>query len=96
MSPVEAKVPENFRTVFNIMSPGSEDWKYRMNEPVKFNVGDKVRTKIMKGKFDKGTKPKFSNDIYTISEIGYDGVHYYILKKLPDKFFYEAELVRVR
>jgi predicted MPP superfamily phosphohydrolase len=89
LSPSEARDEDNFDHVFNIMNSRSDDWKKRIHNPVKFKVGDKVRIKINKNKFDKGSKPTFSKDIYTISKIAYDSVYYYRLEEISDRFFYE-------
>ena len=78
------------------MSRGSSDWNEdSLNEKPKFKVGDKVRTKITKDKFEKGSKPRFSKDIFTIKEVKYDTVYYYILDDVDNKFFYTEELLKI-
>jgi hypothetical protein len=95
ISPSEARDKANFDHVYNIMNNRSDDWRKRLNTDVKFKVGDRVRIKLDRSRFEKGSKPTFSKDIYTIAKILYDSVYYYRLEELPDRFFYEEELVRV-
>ena len=98
MSPSDARLEENREHVYNVMNSRSDDWKKIMNDnnhSIKFNVGDKVRTRVMKGQFDKGTRPTFSKEIYTIKKINYDGVWFYVLAEIPNRFFYEEELIKI-
>ena len=86
----------------NLWTLACSPWlKNNINDIPRFKVGDRVRTRIMKGKFDseasntwrKGTKPKFSSEIYTIKSIEYDSVYFYVLNN--DKWYYEEELIKV-
>ena len=95
MSPTQAREPENFNEVYSIMSQGGDDWDDGIDEQPKYEVGDKVRTRVMQGRFDKGTKPKFSSSIHTITSIGFDGTHYYRLDNDDDNFYYPEELFKV-
>jgi len=42
--------------------------RVNINKP-KFNVGDRVRIYCYKTKFDKGSKPNWTNEIFVISDI---------------------------
>jgi len=79
MSPLEAE--KNERKV-------QEIFKQKTNQNKKYmfiyNVGDKVRTKIRKSKFDKKTDVNFSKTIHTVEKI--DGNNIYVSgRKMPYK-----------
>lgn len=65
MTPFEASDPENVSTVRNNL--------YSNIKPIKpkksFKVGDRVRITKYKTQFEKGYKPKWTNEIFTVEEI---------------------------
>jgi hypothetical protein len=70
----------------------------RLPPKFRYNVGDQVRVSHLKGPFDKGYLPNWSEDIFTIvKQIGWTPVGYKIIrngtKEVLDGVFYEPELL---
>ena len=92
MTPVAASEKKNERIVwFNLYG----------NEPTpkltfKFNVGNKVRITKKKGIFDKGFTPRWTEEVFTVSQIQYtDPPTYKITDSSGEEIqgtFYEQEL----
>jgi hypothetical protein len=92
MKPIEASDKENFAKVY-----------YRINKPVKceaiepkFKVGDKVRISRIKGLFEKGYLPNWSEEVFEIVAVKYTNPYTYVLKDMNGEIiagsFYNEEL----
>ena len=91
MTPAEASKPENSNLIIN--SRISEQVKA---QKIKFKVGDKVRISRIKGTFEKGYLPNWSEEMFIIDKIIYSRPTTYKLKDLMgdgiEGSFYEQEL----
>ena len=65
MSPVDASKFENHDDVLQNISADVSDKKSRP----KYKIGDRVRVTVYKNKFDKGTKPKWTTEIFVITKV---------------------------
>jgi len=91
MTPTEASKKENEETVFeNINIP------LKIKNIQKFKVGDTVRISRIKGLFEKGYLPNWSEEIYTVCEVKNTVPFTYILKDTSGDIisgsFYNEEL----
>jgi hypothetical protein len=87
MTPTEARMKENYNKVKSVMSQFSEFNNRNYHNKPKYKLGDKVRILLKQGMFTKGYKPKWSEEIYKINEIKYNGVWFYKVTNLnPDIF----------
>ena len=91
MTPAQASLKKNENKVWLNLYPDVE----RSSDP-KFSVGDKVRISKKKGTFEKGYTPRWTEEVFTFSEIQYTN---YITYKITDQneeeiqgSFYEQEL----
>lgn len=64
LTPNEASLPENFDKIYNMNATKSKENKTVSD----LSVGDKVRVRIG-GIFNKGTEPKFSDDVYEVRSV---------------------------
>lgn len=95
MKPIEASDKENFAKVY-----------YRINKQVKckaiqpkFKVGDKVRISRIKGLFEKGYLPNWSEEVFEIDAVKYTNPYTYVLKDMNGEIiagsFYNEELQKI-
>jgi hypothetical protein len=90
MKPIDASLIKNQSTVFGNM--------YRAMPHIKpkFDLGDSVRISRLKGVFEKGYLPNWSEELFTISEIKHTDPTTYIIKDsagdIIEGSFYEQEL----
>lgn len=76
MTPTEALKPENQKKLLEINDPkpldeqSSIETKKAINRKPKFEIGDAVRISRVKGIFEKGYYPNFSQEVYKI--VGYN------------------------
>ena len=92
MTPLEARNIENSIEVYKNMSKSSDFYNRNIDNEPKYKIGDHVRILLKlenpsqkqqsKFKFRKGFKPKFSDTIYKIYDVKYNGVWYYIVNTL--------------
>jgi len=92
MTPLQATDPNNVELVlFNSHKKDS----INIEKP-KFNVGDRVRIYSYKTKFDKGSKPNWTKEIFIVTNIIPTNPITYKLKDLNDEdiigSFYSQEL----
>jgi len=81
MTPLQATDPNNVNLV--LFNSHKND---RINiEKPKFNVGDWVRIYSYKIKFDKGSKPNWTKEIFIVSDINNTSPITYKLKDLNDE-----------
>ena len=76
---------------------------YRIKTPLKksnINIGDKVRLALIRGPFDKGYLPNYSNEIFTVYKIYYTSP--FLKFRVKDKSnnivrgsFYDKELIKI-
>jgi hypothetical protein len=95
----------------------SDFYRRNLNQKPKYKVGDRVRVPlkqdpkfpVSKLQFRKGFQPKWSDEVYKISDVQYNGVWFY--KVLPLRgglqyvamnerdpralFYYEKEIIKV-
>ncbi|XP_015524570.1 uncharacterized protein LOC107227824 [Neodiprion lecontei] len=68
-------------------------------KPVKFKTGNKIQIRKFKNVFEKGHTPKWTTEIFTISQVGNTHPMTYKLKgyrnQRIDGRFYEQELLKV-
>ena len=64
MTPTEASKDKNKIEVFN-----KQTYPEPRNEKPKFKVGDKVRISRIKGLFEKGYLPNWSEALYTVDKV---------------------------
>jgi len=91
MTPVEASLKSNERRVYANLNKD----KCVMKKP-KFKVGDKVRIPVKKGHFEKGYTPRWTEEVFTVSDVQQTCPVTYKLTDLADEeiqgSFYEQEL----
>ncbi len=91
MSPINASKNENERKILDKLYDNKVVLK-----PPKFEVGDTVRISRVKGLFEKGYLPNWSEQIYKIIEVKQTNPVTYIIADLKDEIikgsFYEQEL----
>jgi len=91
MTPTEASNPKNSAIILN-----SRISDARKSQKPKFKVGDKVRISRIKGTFEKGYLPNWSEEIFVVDKIIYSNPITYKLKDLMDELlegsFYNQEL----
>ena len=91
MTPIEASKKENedrvWMNMYGFLKPGMTP---------KFSVGDKVRITKKKKTFEKGYTPRWTEEVFEITEIQYTNPPTYKLKDLNDEnilgSFYEPEM----
>ena len=93
MSPIEASEQKNYEEVLqNTLYKTNSNKK---KKPV-FKVGDKVRISRIKGLFEKGYLPNWSEEIFFVHEIKQTTPVTYVVKDTADEIlqgsFYEQEL----
>ena len=92
MSPIEASKPENKSKVLENLYGNTIP---SLDKP-KFKVGDRVRIAVLKGKFAKGYKPNWSEEIFVIDKIKATKPITYAVKDLSGEpilgSFYNQEL----
>ena len=95
MTPVEASKKKNESSVYKTLYPPEEPPK----KP-KFEVGDRVRITKKKKFFEKGYTPRWTREIFVISEVQHTNPITYKIKDLNDEeiigSFYERELQKSR
>lgn len=95
MTPVEASKKKNERNVYKTLYPEEEPPK----KP-KFEIGDRVRITKKKKFFEKGYTPRWTREIFLISEIQYTNPVTYKIKDLTGEeiigSFYERELQKTK
>jgi len=93
MTPVQASEKQNENKVYMALYPDEVD---RGNIKHKFKVGDKVRITKKKSIFEKGYTPRWTEEIFTVSELRYtDPLTYKITDMNGEEIkgsFYEPEL----
>jgi hypothetical protein len=92
MSPNDARLNRNYNQIYY---QHRKRYKNNLKYPTKFNIGDKVKIKIIKKTFEKGFTQTFSNEVYEIIDVKYDGWYYYVLNNDIKSFWYESELLKV-
>lgn len=96
MTPMEASEPENATKVYNNLYEGIDKPKKKE----KFKVGDKVRISKIKGKFEKGSSPNFTHEVFTIKDVlDTNPVTYKIIDyngDIIDGSYYEQELLKTK
>ena len=94
MPPTKASLKENEVVVLDRLCKG-DSGSLNLKKP-KFKVGDTVRISRVKGLFEKGYLPNWSEQIYKISEVRLTSPVTYIIKDLKGDVikgsFYEQEL----
>jgi hypothetical protein len=98
MSPLDARKIENYNDVKLLVSKHSEKYRINRSNYPKFNIGDRVRVKIDKSRFEKGYTKTFTNETYVIDNVIYDGNYYYTLEGVNNKMnrkqmFYAEDLL---
>ena len=92
MTPYDATNPDNRVTVLHNLF-GNEKFD---NKKAKYKVGDRVRIYAWKNKFDKGSKPNWTTEIFIVSEVKKTNPITYKIKDLNNEdiigSFYEQEL----
>ena len=68
MTPTDACKPVNFSRVYKSQFKKKALTRKPLERPI-LNIGDKVRTTILKNIFDKGTTPNWTEEIFEISKI---------------------------
>ena len=93
MSPKEASLSKNYNEV---LQNTLNKTKIHSNKNLKFKIGDKVRISRLKGIFEKGYLPNWSEELFTIDKINNSYPITYKLKDLNNEVleggFYEEEL----
>ena len=93
MTPTMASDPKNKTIVFANLY--GDQVYHRLAKP-KFAVGDRVRITVKKGQFDKGYTPRWTEEVFTISQVQYtDPITYRIRDDSGEEIqgtFYELEL----
>ena len=93
MTPKEASKKENETKIWRNLY-GNYDLPVR--KAPKFSVGDKVRITRKKGTFEKGYTPRWTEEVFTVSDIRYtDPTTYKIVDYNDEEIkgsFYEPEL----
>ncbi len=91
MTPTEASEKENEVEVLN-----NQGFAGRIAKKPKFKVGDRVRISRLKGLFEKGYLPNWSEEVFEIVEVKYTNPYTYILKDSQGEVvvgsFYTEEL----
>ena len=95
MTPTEASLKENEETVYdNINKP------LKIKNVQKFKVGDTVRISRIKGLFEKGYLPNWSEEIYKVVEVKNTKPYTYILEDSSGELivgsFYNEELQKTK
>jgi transposase InsO family protein len=97
MSPIDASKKENEQRALNALygNDRSKDHTKTIKSP-KLKVGDTVRISRVKGLFEKGYLPNWSEEIYNVVKVQMTMPVTYIIKDLKDEVikgsFYEQEL----
>ena len=90
MKPIDASLIKNQSTVFG------NTYRAMLHIKPKFDLGDSVRISRLKGLFEKGYLPNWSEELFTISEIKHTDPTTYIIKDsagdIIEGSFYEQEL----
>ena len=93
MTPVQASEKQNENKVYMTLYPDEVD---RGNIKHKFKVGDKVRITKKKSIFEKGYTPRWTEEIFTVSELRYTDPPTYKITDMNGEeikgSFYEPEL----
>jgi transposase InsO family protein len=97
-TPEKARKEENYNDVKLLVSKHSEKYRNNRTELPRYKIGDRVRVKIEKSRFEKGYTKTFTNKIYVIDSVVYDGCYYYTLEGVYNKLdrkrmFYAEELL---
>ena len=91
MTPTEASKKENEAYIIN-----SRKHRNIENNKSKFKVGDRVRISRIKGEFEKGYLPNWSEAVYKIAKVKYTSPVTYIVKdpsgEILEGGFYKEEL----
>ena len=95
MTPTEASNKENVVKVIN-----NERHRQIVKHKPKFKVGDKVRISRLKGDFEKGYLPNWSEEVFTVHEVKHSTpVTYKVIDGLDnvlDGSFYNEELQKTK
>jgi len=95
MTPTEASKKENEKIVLNNQGFVDREVDTKLHKH-KFTVGDRVRISRIKGLFEKGYLPNWSEEVFEIVEVKYTNPYTYILKDTKGEIiagsFYTEEL----
>ena len=93
MTPVQASEKKNENKVYMALFPDDDDRRIIQH---KFKVGDKVRITKKKSIFEKGYTPRWTEEIFTVSELRYTDPPTYKITDMNGEeikgSFYEQEL----
>ena len=95
MTPADARETKNADAVADEMSAKSDFYSRNLSKKPNLHIGDRVRKILNKELFQKGYKPKWSADVYTIINMRYDGAWYFIIDDSAQNWFYDRELIKV-
>ena len=96
MTPVKCSKLKNAETIRHDTEQSSGSRRYKVLKKPKFNAGDKVRISRIKGDFEKGYVPNWSEATYVIHDVKKTNPRTYTLKDMAGEIlegsFYEQEL----
>jgi len=97
MKPIDASLKENESEVWNnVYDITSNGVKTSQAGKIKFKIGDTVRISRIKGLFEKGYLPNWSEELYKVHEIKPSKPVTYVIKDTNDEIisgsFYNEEL----